>query len=114
MVYLLDSDQFRSEPHIDPLGHCKAPHWRFAKYMTYIWRNDLYGWYTLKTDDLKVLYSTIPNRIQAAIRTNGGVTKCEMVCQIFTRNEISCKINCRPPDKSAYSKIIFFISHPKQ
>ena len=47
----------------------------------------------MKTDDLKVLYSTIPNRLQAVIRTNCGVTTCEMTCQIFTRNEISSKIN---------------------
>ena len=49
---------------------------------------ELYIWNTLKTDELKVLYSTIPNRIQA------GVKKCEMTCQIFTRNEVSSKIKC--------------------
>ena len=33
-------------------------------------------------------------RIQAVIRTNGGVTKCEIACQIFTRNEINSKMKC--------------------
>ena len=51
-------------------------------------------WYALKTDGLKVLYSTIPNRIQAAIRTNGSVTKYEITCLIFTKNEINSKIKC--------------------
>ena len=48
----------------------------------------------MKTDELKVLYSTIPNRIQAVNRIQAGVTKCEMTCKIFTRNEISSKKKC--------------------
>ena len=34
----------------------------------------------------------MPKRIQAAIATNDGVTKCKMTCQIFAGNEISFKI----------------------
>ena len=49
---------------------------------------------TLKTDDQKVLCSTMPKRIQAVIRAKGGVTKLKMTCQTFTGNEISFKVRC--------------------
>ena len=39
-----------------------------------IWGNYLHIWYTLKTDEMIVLYSTMPNRIQDVIRAKDGVT----------------------------------------
>ena len=46
------------------------------------------------SDDLEVMHSVMPKRIQAVITTNGGVTKYKMTCQIFSGNEISFKIKC--------------------
>ena len=40
------------------------------------------------------MHSAIPKRIQAVITINGGITKCNMTCQIFAGNEISFKIEC--------------------
>ena len=40
-----------------------------------MWRNDnIFG--TPLKDDLKALFSIMPDRIQAAIRAKGDVTKC--------------------------------------
>ena len=40
----------------------------------------------LKTDDIKLQYSTMQNRIQAVIRAKGGLTKYKMTSQIKPRN----------------------------
>ena len=41
-----------------------------------------------------VLHSAMPKRIQAVLRTNGGVTMCKMACWIFDGNEVIFKIKC--------------------
>ena len=40
-----------------------------------LWRNAQRLWYSLKKDELKALYSTMPQRIQAVIKAKGDVTK---------------------------------------
>ena len=51
-------------------------------------------WCTLNSDDLEVMHSAMPKRIQDVITIIGGVTKFNMTCQVFARNEISFKIKC--------------------
>ena len=51
-------------------------------------------WCTLNSDDLEVIHSAMPKRIQAVISTKSGVTKCKMTCHIFAGNEINFKIKC--------------------
>ena len=57
-------------------------------------RNYYQIWCTLNSDDIEVMHSAMPKRIQAVITTYGGVTKCKMTSQIFAGNEISFKIKC--------------------
>ena len=59
-----------------------------------MFRNNYQTWCTLNSDDLEVMHSSMQKRIRAVITTNGGVTKCNMTCQIFAENEISFKIKC--------------------
>ena len=40
----------------------------------------------MNSDDLEVMHSAMPKRIQAVITTYGGVTKCKMECQIIAGN----------------------------
>ena len=57
-----------------------------------MFRNYYQIWCTLNSDDIEVMYFAMPKRIQAVITTNGGITKCKMICQIFAGNEINFKI----------------------
>ena len=41
----------------------------------------------MNSDDLGVMHSPLPKRIQAVITTYGGVTECKMTCQIIAGND---------------------------